>query len=103
MNRRHAHRFASPALTGGDDRPDTPCTRDVAARLAIKAATGDYPPSPFDVLLDSNAGTRFRQARREAAAMCGECPFSGKCLSDNADEPWVMALRGEQVERWMVA
>lgn len=56
------HAPARPTLTGGDDRPATPC------RLNFL---------PWDVMADHKEHTPQHQgARRDAAEMCGRCPLT---------------------------
>ena len=81
---RLAHPAAQPALTGGADRPPTPCV----GRWWL-----------FDQLIDhaeSRPRATYRDALvREARDVCAGCPISAQCLKvDNAQEPWAQLIVG---------
>ena len=59
---RTPHSPARPTLTGGADRPATPCL-------------GNW--LPWDVMLTHKAGTQQHEAaRRDAADLCAQCPLT---------------------------
>lgn len=82
-------KLAQPSLTGGDDQPETPCTRDVEVRMSARRLTGVYPPSPFDLLIEERHGSVMKRAAAEALTMCSDCPLRDRCLVENRDEEWV--------------
>ena len=58
-------------------------------------------PLPFDILIDHERGPAWRQARREAQAICGRCPNAAPCLTENlrAGEQWAYAVLGANTQK----
>lgn len=86
---RNPHPSAQPTLTGGQERPATPCL----GRWWL-----------FDSLIDhaeSKSRPTFRDALvREARDVCSACPISKQCLTvDNADEKWAALIVGRPAKR----
>lgn len=74
---RTPHTRPSSTLTGGDDRPATPCKERWF---------------PFEVLIERTGGDQWRSAVDEARGMCARCPIWQTCLVENRDEEWAIAV-----------
>ena len=77
MTARRTYSGAQPALTGGDDRPATPCV--------------DHVPV-YDALIDNPHSSTARFVIEKARGICATCPVWQRCLTDNAGEEWAQAV-----------
>lgn len=79
------HTPARPTLTGGDDRPATPCE----GRWWL-----------FDTIIDAPGSALGLSAVKEARDLCGTCPISRQCLTvDNAGQEWAQLIVGARNTR----
>lgn len=67
----------TPGLTGGDDRPRTPCMDNRHV---------------YDALIDRPLSAEARYVVEEARAICATCPVWQPCLTANAGEEWAKAV-----------
>jgi hypothetical protein len=79
VNRRHAHTYATPGRTGGDDRPQGACVGR---------------PEPFDDLIDGVRDPHLASTLEQARAICATCPIQLACLRENRAEEWVALILG---------